>query len=291
MYTYYSIIKLTNCTFSENTATSGGGMYIDHGSPTVTNCTFSGNMATTSGGGMYISANSSATVTNTIFLGANDVTGQVVYKGGKPTITYSVVDTTLFTDPTNTAADPKLEPLADNGGPTKTCALLEGSSAIDKGLGVGTYKIDGVDIEVPTTDQRGAKRPQPAGGTVDIGAYEFEVGTLTVTINPEKARTEGAKWSHDGATWHYSKESVHLVPGDYTVTFETITGWTEPASLNVTVIGGGVDRRRWRVHPRPDAYAHTWTCAETYTSACANSHTRAQSNSRAAAARRSTRGG
>ena len=44
---------LTNCTFSGNSADSGGGMYnYDGSSPTLTNCTFSGNSAD-SGGGMY----------------------------------------------------------------------------------------------------------------------------------------------------------------------------------------------------------------------------------------------
>jgi hypothetical protein len=57
--------------------------------------------------------------------------------------------------------DPKLGALADNGGPTLTHALLEGSPAIDKAAG-GT--------SCPATDQRGTTRPQGPG--CDIGAYE-----------------------------------------------------------------------------------------------------------------------
>jgi hypothetical protein len=53
-----------------------------------------------------------------------------------------------------------LGPLADNGGPTLTMALLAGSPAIDAGSAVGA----------PATDQRGIPRPQ--GPAVDIGAYE-----------------------------------------------------------------------------------------------------------------------
>ncbi len=161
---------LTNCTFSDNNATShlgsggnGGGMYIYDGSPTFTNCTFSENRADNDGDGMYISTGN-PTVTNTIFWGENTAEGQVKKSGGTPTITYSVVDTNEFTSNTNTNDDPKLEPLADNGGPTFTCALLPGSSAIDKGNNDGA----------PDTDQRGVKRPQPKGGIVDIGAYEAE---------------------------------------------------------------------------------------------------------------------
>ena len=58
--------------------------------------------------------------------------------------------------------DPKLRPLADNGGPTLTMALVPGSPAINAGASIGA----------PTTDQRGVARPK--GGGVDIGAFEFE---------------------------------------------------------------------------------------------------------------------
>ena len=56
--------------------------------------------------------------------------------------------------------DPKLGPLADNGGPTLTMALLPSSPAIDAG-----------DTSLaPTTDQRGF--PRPSGAAADIGAFE-----------------------------------------------------------------------------------------------------------------------
>jgi len=58
--------------------------------------------------------------------------------------------------------DPKLGPLANNGGPTLTMALLSGSPAIDAGSPVGA----------PATDQRGVARPQGPG--VDIGSFEYQ---------------------------------------------------------------------------------------------------------------------
>jgi hypothetical protein len=55
--------------------------------------------------------------------------------------------------------DALLGPLADNGGPTETQALLPGSPAIDT-----------ADNAVcPATDQRGV----PRDATCDVGAYEF----------------------------------------------------------------------------------------------------------------------
>lgn len=71
--------------------------------------------------------------------------------------------------------DPKLGPLADNGGPTMTHALLAGSPAIDAG---------GPDC--PATDQRGLPRPQGAG--CDIGAYEL---TLCAGTPVNRFGTEG----------------------------------------------------------------------------------------------------
>jgi hypothetical protein len=64
-------------------------------------------------------------------------------------------------------ADPKLGPLADNGGPTMTHALLAGSPAIDAGPN-----------PVPTFtgnqfDQRGTGFARIVGGLVDIGSFEF----------------------------------------------------------------------------------------------------------------------
>jgi hypothetical protein len=69
MFNNNSSPTVTNCTFSDNTATYGGGMYNHNGSnPSLTNCTFSGNTAAAFGGGMYNSCNS-PTVTNCTFSG------------------------------------------------------------------------------------------------------------------------------------------------------------------------------------------------------------------------------
>ena len=70
--------------------------------------------------------------------------------------------------------DPRLAPLADNGGPTLTHRLLFASPAVDAGNG-GSYFETG-----PTTDQRGNPRTYDltdvpnAGDATDIGALEVE---------------------------------------------------------------------------------------------------------------------
>jgi hypothetical protein len=70
---------------------------------------------------------------------------------------------------TNSPVNSRVQPLADNGGPTLTMALMFDSPAINTGTAVG----------VPPTDQRGVARPQGAG--VDIGAYEFQFTIPAIT--------------------------------------------------------------------------------------------------------------
>ncbi|UCF43350.1 MAG: right-handed parallel beta-helix repeat-containing protein [Planctomycetota bacterium] len=88
MYNYYSSPTVTNCTFSENSASNvGGGMLNYYSSPTVTNCTFTGNTAVSNGGGMR-NDNNSPTVTNCTFTGNTaDYGGGMFNNDSSPTVT------------------------------------------------------------------------------------------------------------------------------------------------------------------------------------------------------------
>ncbi|MGH2686514.1 MAG: choice-of-anchor Q domain-containing protein, partial [Actinomycetota bacterium] len=78
--------------------------------------------------------------------------------------------------------DPKLGPLADNGGPTPTHALLAGSTAIDAG-----------GSDAAPTDQRGVPRAAP-----DIGAYELAL-CQDVVINRVGSGAADVLTGTDGA--------------------------------------------------------------------------------------------
>ncbi|MEW6039568.1 MAG: choice-of-anchor Q domain-containing protein [Pseudomonadota bacterium] len=88
--------------------------------------------------------------------------GSVVYLGGVNLIEDGSCEATI----PNLTGDPKLGPLANNGGPTQTFALLEGSSAIDSADDDVCAKEYGAN----NLDQRGIPRPQ--GMHCDIGAFE-----------------------------------------------------------------------------------------------------------------------
>ena len=157
-------MDLTNSTVSGNTAGFGGGIYNFYGAVSLTNSTVSGNSADF-GGGIY---NSYGTVTLNNTIVANSTGGDVVSFGGPLTGSHNLVEDGSDGLGDTITGDPLLGPLASNGGPTPTHALLPGSPAIDAGDGTGA----------PATDQRGIARPQ-LGGT-DIGAFESRGFTLAI---------------------------------------------------------------------------------------------------------------
>ena len=160
-------LTLTNSTLSGNHADIGGGIN-NNGTLNITNRTFSGNFAQEEGGGIYNSG------TLTI---ANSIVANSTY-GGDCSASFPITDGghNLSSDDScgfDTAngslpdTDPLLGPLQDNGGPTWTHALLEGSPAIDAGD----------DTQCPATDQRGVYRPLDGDkdglAVCDIGSFEF----------------------------------------------------------------------------------------------------------------------
>ena len=174
------IVSVTTSTFSGNSAGNGGGIWNDgtsSGSATlvVNGSTFSGNSAGTGGGILNDGAGATLQIGDTI-LNIGGASGANVFNiiGAVSSQGYNLCSDSgagFFTNATDQiTTDPKLGPLADNGGPTWTHALLWGSPAIDQGKSFGI-----------TTDQRGQPRPfdfssitnDSGGDGSDIGAFEF----------------------------------------------------------------------------------------------------------------------
>mgnify|MGYP001350333911 CR=1 FL=1 len=171
----HGTLTVANSTFFGNSTDGYGGGIANGGNITVTNSTVSGNSASASSGGNLFNSGA-LTLKNTIL--ANSLSGGDCANSGG-TITASGVN--LVKDGTCTISgaltgDPQLGPLADNGGPTQTMALLPGSPAID-------VADDAICAAEPVNglDQRGVTRPQ--GAHCDIGAYEFMLTPTTTTLN------------------------------------------------------------------------------------------------------------
>ncbi|HWI62691.1 MAG TPA: DUF11 domain-containing protein, partial [Symbiobacteriaceae bacterium] len=198
---YYSSLEpgkavtLTNVTFSGNTAAGKGGGFAQNvfssGSPamtvTITNVTATGNRAA-DGGGLHMKSGAGVmTLRNTLvagnFLGnsgtANDVGGtldaasahNLFGTGGAGGLTNGVNGNQVG------VSNPRLGPLANNGGLTQTHALLAGSPALDAGNNA---------LTVGSTDQRGSARQADAAdanttATVDIGAFEAHPAVEDIT--------------------------------------------------------------------------------------------------------------
>ena len=191
-------LTVTNVTLSSNTAKdSGGALFVESFGPshtatvTLNNVTISGNTAdsdnnnTGDGGGIHV-ITSTANIRNSIIAGNFDSPGNSGAGTIQPDCTGTFISPTNslvgrnegcagFVDGSNgnrvgtsgSPLDPQLAPLADNGGPTLTQALLGDSPAIDGGNpstpGSGGFAC-------AATDQRGLQRS--FGSRCDMGAYE-----------------------------------------------------------------------------------------------------------------------
>ncbi len=177
-----NIIIVSQCTFTNNTTSGDGGGILSNNDLTVTACTFESNVAT-NGGGIF--GDGTMTINNTIVAGNTgyDISGQITGNnnliGNSAGIANLPLNSSNLVGTTANPINPHLGPLQNNGGPTETMALLPGSPAI--GAGSVTLAVDqnGLSLQY---DQRGAGYPRTNDGTVDIGAYEHQLPTPTVSV-------------------------------------------------------------------------------------------------------------
>ena len=152
-------ITVTNSTVDTNTAGGKGGGLRDTGRTTVLNSTFSANVASQGGA---LSAAGTTTVTHATVVGnvaTSSSSAGVDRNGGSLTVSYSIIGANVRTNGSPASdcsgtpqltglnlvsnssgcnpvgpvfvAPPLVGPLAENGGPTRTMAVLDGSKALD----------------------------------------------------------------------------------------------------------------------------------------------------------------
>ena len=163
-------LSMTNVTFSGNSTTANGGALYNRADAELRFVTLAGNAerspawSGSASGAALVNDGGTLSLTSSVITGPAGAVGCANRTGHITSGGYNVeqgISCGLHAVGDIADTDPLLGPLADNGGPTQTHALLPGSPAVDR---------------VPVTDcvgidQRGYHRP--AGKGCDSGAYEF----------------------------------------------------------------------------------------------------------------------
>lgn len=199
-----TLSTITGSTFSGNQSSYGGAMDVEAGTPyavvVVESSTIANNAADYCGGGVTtrvpleisnstIAFNSAAGIYGggglCMSAGSNELEliSTIVASNASPSGADSadivgfgvsiqsesendlVIASNLTLPPDTITADPQLQALADNGGPTSTLALPASSPAVDTGANPADL----------ANDQRGPGYARVAGAGPDIGAYERQL--------------------------------------------------------------------------------------------------------------------
>jgi predicted outer membrane repeat protein len=163
---------------------------------------------------------------------------------------YNVIGTgnvlSSFTQPGDKTGiiDPLLGPLSDNGGPTRTHALLAGSPAIN----AGSPSFNPNAFTPPlTADQRGVGFPRVLGGRIDAGAFESSFSGFTADFDGD-GRVDGGdflRWQRGVGTPNATKSDGDA-NGDGAVNGADLGSWksqfgstaSEAAAAPAAVSGG-----------------------------------------------------
>ncbi|MES2923950.1 MAG: choice-of-anchor Q domain-containing protein [Verrucomicrobiota bacterium] len=233
LYNYINAsLTVKNSTLSGNTAGGGeGGGIFNLGATTISSSTIFGNSATsnTGGGGIgqgayvgsFTNLSNSILAGNTGYLGgSSDFRGVV---SGDYNLVQNAGSQGNFGSNTIFGLDPQLGPLADNGGPTKTMALLSNSQVINAGN-------PGFDAVATPYDQRGAGYARKIANAVDLGAVESAfTNRMPIAVNTSFTLTPDTYFSSaltasdrdSGDTLTYTILTGTLPTG---LTFDTATG-------------------------------------------------------------------
>ena len=222
-----STVEITNSTLSGNAATHEGGggiLNVAGGSVTLNNSTLNLNHASSSGGGVQVAAGSTLRLYSTIV--ANSMGGNCA--GTVTSLGYNLdSDGSCQLSGTGNVSnqDPMLDAtLKNNGGPTLTHALLDGSPAANAGA---------PDCPPPGTDQRGVQRPQDTRCT--IGAVDMMV---VPPLDRAKAFVNGASGSDTNNCYTLQTAcrtlgaAVRQVQADGTI---TVAQAPQPYGENLTI--------------------------------------------------------
>jgi hypothetical protein len=218
-------------TIADNTSTGTAGALYTAGAVLVRSSTVHGNAVGSGGAGGLANAGGTVAVAGSIVAGngTRSCAGAIADGGynlgdaGDPNCGFTAAAHDV-------SGAPKLEGLADNGGPTRTKAPMPSSPALEKippATTAGTDPVSGQPVVLcadGVTDQRGVARPQ--GPKCDIGSVEIAVSAATIS-GPDDLRMITGRAS----------SATYTATGVPTPAF-SVTG-TLPAGVKLTDAGNG----------------------------------------------------
>lgn len=203
LYVSGGSLTMTQSTLSGGFANIGGGLYVTGATAFLQNSTIAGNSAGGFGGfagGLWMDQ-SSVDIVNSTLSGNSSTDGDVHVASGVLDLDHAIVANSAPVDLVRVSGtinavyslvenpgtaingtnvnnlfgvDPNLGPLANNGGPTQTLALLPGSPAIDAG--------NPLLPNPPPTDQRGPGFVRIFNGRIDFGSFERQAADGAVEV-------------------------------------------------------------------------------------------------------------
>jgi hypothetical protein len=219
----FGTMSITNSTISGNQASwhtpancSGAGIYVADGSSLLlTNSTVTNNSLAGKGGGLGRGTSGTIKMRNTIVAGNTsnyfpdaDVSGAVVSHGHNLIGNTTGSSGWIATDLLNRNA--ALGPLANNGGPTMTHALLANSQAVNSGS--DALAVDPASGKPLSGDQRGSPR---FVGTVDIGAFESDFTVTYVMFAGRVTTADGRGVDKAVVTLTNGQETIYALTNPF----------------------------------------------------------------------------
>jgi hypothetical protein len=267
-------VTITNSTLSGNSVSGDGdfcfgGGILNIGTLTITTSTLSGNSVSgdnttlSEGGGIYMQGGT-ANIRSTIIAQNTATTSGPDFQGTLTSQGHNLIgDTNSATIAGDTTGDilsqnPLLGPLQNNGGPTRTMALLAGSPALDAGDScVLDNSCSPALAAAITADQRGAGFNRSVDGpdadttaTVDIGAFEAQVSIEDITDKTTDEDTQlqfTFNLSSNVTTVTATSSNPAVAPdpslsgsgSTRTLTINPVANQFGTSTITVTVSGGG----------------------------------------------------